>query len=66
LLQLLALQLLQSPPPAEEVNFPLLFMPKRENFFSTLRLRHSGQEVRDSDVARMRSNSAPQRGQLNS
>jgi hypothetical protein len=42
-LQLLALQLPQSPPPREEVNLPPLFMPKRENFFSTLRLRQLGQ-----------------------
>ena len=65
LLQDLALQLLQSLPD-DEVNLPPTLLPKRENFFSTLRLRHSGQLVRDWEFARIRSNSAPHLLQLNS
>jgi hypothetical protein len=65
LLQDLAWQLLQSLPD-DEVNLPPTLLPKRENFFFTLRLRHSGQLVRDSEFARMRSNSVPHLLQLNS
>jgi hypothetical protein len=65
LLQLFALQLPQSPPPREEVNFPPLFMPKRENFFSTLRLRQLGQLTAAVEET-IFSKSSPHLEQLNS
>jgi hypothetical protein len=66
LLQLFALQLPQSPPPREEVNLPPLFTPKRENFFSTLRLRQLGQLTDGAVEETIFSNSFPHLEQLNS
>jgi hypothetical protein len=63
LLQLLAEQPLQSPPPEDETNFPPLFTPKSENFRFTFRPRHSGQLTRDRAEATIFSNSSPQREQ---
>jgi hypothetical protein len=62
-LQLLAEQPLQSPPPADETNFPPLFVPKRENFLTTLRDRHPGQLTRVSAEETIFSNSSPHREQ---
>jgi hypothetical protein len=66
LLQFLAAQPLQLPPPLEGVNLPPLLVPKRENFFSTRRLRQWGQLTEEPAEERIFSNSFPHFEQLNS
>lgn len=66
LLQFLAAQPLQLPPPPEGVNLPPLLVPKRENFLSTRRLRQWGQLTEEPVEERIFSNSSPHFVQLNS
>ena len=59
-------QEVQPPPPCDEVNFPLLFEPKIENFFTTFFPPHAGQDTLTEAPLTNRSNSLPQRPQPNS
>jgi hypothetical protein len=47
----------QPPPPCDGVNFPPLFEPKTENFFTTFFPRHDGQETAVAAPLASRSNS---------
>ena len=57
---------MQPPPPCDEVNFPLLFEPKTENFFTTFFPPHDGQDTLIETPLTKRSNSWLQRLQANS
>jgi len=64
-LQVLAVQPLQELPD-EEMKRPPLLVPKRENFFSTFRLRQEGQLTLAADAGTILSNSSPHFRQANS
>jgi len=53
-------------PPFDPVNFPPLLDPKTENFLSTLRLRHFGQDTAAAPPLTSFSNSARHFAQRNS
>ncbi len=57
---------MQPPPPCDGVNFPPLFEPKTENFFTTFLPPHAGQTTLTAAPLTSRSNSLPQRPQTNS